>query len=270
VWAWAVVAISWLVNALVAVGEAIWTFFVFIWPYLLTVFKAIGHGADWVWNHAVKPFWGWAKDHLAALRKAWLDHVQPIIDQVYKVIRKIKDVWNTFVQPVYDTISALRTFLTLTHLNTTAFGRALDGALASIEADLERVRRAVFEPINKILHVLNEIVMDVDGVFRYAILVDSTGRHIASIARQWWNVSLPKIKNYRTGGKLPSAARGHLHTQYDELALTLEDRTSYYDPMLERAGRMFAFVVAGSLDDANALAHDAGEGAIHPSPELPA
>jgi hypothetical protein len=239
-------AVGWLVSAVVTVAEQVWAFFVFIWPTLLAVFRPILDGVTFIWNNVLKPFWAWAQDVLAGLRDVWTKFVRPIIDQVEQIIQHVKSIWNAVVQPIFDTISAVKEFLTLTHLDRTAFGQAIDDTLNLIERDINALTSKVFAPLNAILKFLNDIVIDVDGFFRYAMMVGSIGKSINTIAHQWWHAQLKNMKAVRQPFQpLKLKPSGNAAESIAGLVKALRGEGSHLTELHDRATKGVALIASG-------------------------
>src|SRR5207253_4832233 len=105
----------------------------------------------------------------------------PIVDWVSRISKALRCVYQTYIQPVRDLLSILEQFLTLTHLAHTAFGQWLDGELHRIDGTIAKVWADLTKPINLLLHLVNEYILDAKGLLQAPLLLESTGRYMGTI-----------------------------------------------------------------------------------------
>jgi phage-related protein len=233
-------------NGIETVALTLATVISTIWSIIRPILNPLWSGAKWLYGNVLKPFWQWAKDHLERLKELYDDHVKPIVDRIYSVIRQVKKFWNDLLQPVFDGISALQQLLVVTRLNQTVFGQWLDGELGKLYQILTDFDQRFLKPLNAVLHVLNDIVLDIDGAFRYAITIETTGKHINSIARQWWNTSLKNIDSVRFGdGTLTRLKPSPFQPIVDGLVQQLEGNDSIFASNVDDARTIFGAVISG-------------------------
>jgi phage-related protein len=245
-------------NGIETVALTLATVITTIWSIIRPILNPLWDAAQWTYRSILKPIWSWVSAHLDRLKQLYDEHVKPIIDGIYSVIRTVKKIWAAILQPFFDTISALQQFLTLTHLNNTIFGQWLDAELGKLYAFLQTIDAKFLKPLNAILHVLNDIVLDIDGAFRYAITIQTTGKHMASISRQWWNIPLNKMASVRfQDGKLGRLKPEPFTTTYTALADHLAGGDTDITGSVDNARDVFLAVVNGNLAGVDELTNKA-------------
>jgi hypothetical protein len=236
-------------NAVETVAITVATVISTIWSIIRPILTPLWSGVQWVYGNVLKPIYQWAYEHLLKLKQLYDSYVKPVVDRIYDIIRTVRRIWESILQPIFDTISALQQFLVLTRLNQTVFGQWLDGELNKIYATFQDLDRRFLAPLNAILHVLNEIVLDIDGAFRYAIMIQTTGKHIASISRQAWNSSLNLIGSVRFhDGTLGRLKPEPFHTTFTALQTQLESGSGPLAVNVDGARTVFLAVTGGQLD----------------------
>jgi phage-related protein len=241
-------------NGIETVALTLATVITTIWSIIRPILNPLWDAASWTYNSVLKPMWQWVSTHLDKLKQLYDDHVKPIIDTVYKVIATIKKIWHAILQPFFDFISALQQFLVITRLNQTAFGAWLDDELHQVYQFLNQLDARFEKPLNAILSVLNDIVLDIDGAFRYAITIRTTGKHIASISRQFWNAPLNAMASVRdAAGKLPHPRQAPLATTVTALTQQFAGEQGDLADNIDGARAIFLAVVNDDHEGADAL-----------------
>jgi hypothetical protein len=186
--------VGWIVDAAASIAAAVAASLAAVWVALGPVLIAIWHAIEIPWNDVIKPAWSVLKSWGEEVYKLYEDHVKPLIDALGKVSKLLRDVYDTFVRPFEDILSVLDQFLRLTGLINTAFGHWLDGEIHRVQGLIEKVWQDLTKPINLLLHLVNEYILDARGLLQAPLLLQSTERYAAHITGQLWTVSLDQIK----------------------------------------------------------------------------
>jgi len=209
--------IGWVADTAATIAAAVGAALAAVWAALAPVLLAIWHAIQFPWSAVIKPAWDFLKAWGERVYQLYKDHVQPILDVIGKVNKLLRDVYDTFVRPFLDILSVLDQFLRLTGLINTAFGRWLDGEIHRIDSVVQKMWEELTKPINLLLHLVNEYILDARGLFQAPLLLRSTERYAAHITGQLWTISLDQIKtdwhdilvSYHTGPRIqPSVDYG--------------------------------------------------------------
>jgi hypothetical protein len=173
------------INAIISVLNA-------LGPIVASIVDFLGK----LWTKILKPFFKKIEALIARLHRIYNRILKPILDQIAKQRRFIRRIYEIYFRPVLETIQALRLFLALTRLNQTAFGRALDRRLSSLEAKVAAPITAALRTINDQARMLN-VILGVDLLFQDVTHIRSIVKSLGGIENAFLNLSRVRATGLR-------------------------------------------------------------------------
>jgi len=189
-----IAGIVWFAGAVADVAVAVAAALAAVWAAIGPILIELWHGVGWVWDDVVKPAWDALKGWGEEVWQLYEDHVRPIIDAIQGIVKDLRDVYRTFIQPFLDILSVLDQFLRLTGLANTVFGQWLDGEIHRVDSIVQQMWAELTRPINLLLHLVNEVILDARGILQAPLLLESTAQYMGYITQQWWSTSLTTIR----------------------------------------------------------------------------
>lgn len=194
--------IGWLVDAAVTIAAAVGAALAAMWAVLGPILVPVWSALKGIWQDVLKPAWNKILDWGYRLQCIYFDHIKPILDKFKRVSKILRDVYATFLAPIHDLVSIVDQFLRLTGLIYTPFGQWLDGELHYFDNVLDDFWRRISDPINVLLRVVNEYILDADRLLAAPLLLQSTAKHMDVVVSQWWSSSLQTVSDdWKTGLK---------------------------------------------------------------------
>jgi len=255
-------AISWLVGAVADAAVSIAAALAAVWAVVGPILAAIWSALVAVWSNVLKPVWGLLREWGVEVYKVYQKYVDPIVTKIQGITKLLRRVYSTFIAPVRDLLSILEQFLTLTHLNQTALGRLLDAEFHRIDTAIGQVWAELTKPINAVLKIINEVILDAKGLLQAPLLLESTAHYMGTILDQWWASWQTSITTdwgaYLNGWKHPLTPAPGIAAGHDYL----QGKPSYLAPHVDRAVLTFGRVAAGQEDQILTADLDPGPGGL--------
>ncbi len=186
--------VAWIAGAVADIAAAVVAALAAVWAAIGPILLWLWNGLKFVWSDVLKPTWELLKSWGEKVYQLYKDHVKPIVDWIQGVAKTLRQVYKTFIQPIRDLISILEQFLRLTGLANTAIGSWLDGELHRLDGTIARMWEELTKPINLLLHLVNEVILDAKGILQAPLLLESTATYMGTITAQWWEHSIGTIK----------------------------------------------------------------------------
>jgi hypothetical protein len=144
-------------------------------------------------------------DQWALRLHRWLkDTFGPLLHFLLEVRRRIFEIYNKWLRPIFDTIDMVRRILGVLSLLHLDFARKLDEKLAALERRLLLPIQAVIRKINEAIDVLDRVI-DLDGFYQRYTLIRSLLKYQRDALKVWW----VSIHRPLTGEKLAEYRRPH-------------------------------------------------------------
>jgi hypothetical protein len=170
-----------LYHVAVLIGQALFRALVEVGIVFTKVYGFLGR----FWSSVLKPFISWTWRQFTELH-AWLKRTfQPALEFLWKVRRKLLEIYERYMRPVLDTIDITRRLLQLLALLRFEWARELDRKLAALEDRLTRPLLEAMRAINLATDWINRIV-DFDGFFQRLTLVASLLKYERDAWKVWW------------------------------------------------------------------------------------
>lgn len=136
----------------------------------------------------------WARVLLPLLRRleGWADRIQkwlrstfgPIIEALLWLRRKIFEIYDRWLRPIFDTIDVIRRVLSVLSFLHLDVARKLDAKLAALEERLRRPLELVIRKVNEAIDIVDRVIT-LDGLFQRLALLRSIERDIGRIGAIW-------------------------------------------------------------------------------------
>src|SRR5260370_15274909 len=163
--------VAWIAGAVADIAAAVVAALAAVWAAIGPILLWLWNGLKFVWSDVLKPTWELLKSWGEKVYQLYKDHVKPIVDWIQGVSKTLRQVYKTFIQPIRDLISILEQFLRLTGLANTAIGSWLDGELPRLGRTLAPFWEELTKPINLLLHLANEVILDANGILQAPLLL---------------------------------------------------------------------------------------------------
>jgi phage-related protein len=239
-----IAVLIWVGEAAVQIALAVAAALAAVWAVLGPILLAIWHSLAWTFNNVLKPVWDTVKKWGDEVWKLYVAHLKPIVDWIGKIAKTLRQIYTTFVQPIRDALSILEQFLRLSGLAHTAIGSWLDSELHRIDGTIARVWAELTRPINVLLHLVNEVILDVHGILQAPLLLESTATYMGHIAEQFWDKTLGTIHT-NWGGILDSFHTGPaIKPSVDAATILIVDGAGELAPAVDHGVTSFHLLAA--------------------------
>jgi len=246
-------AVGWFIGAVVDIAAAVAAALAAVWAAVGPILIAIWHALGGAWSNVIKPAWDFAKKWGEKIWGLYTDHVKPIIDKFQSVLKYLRKVYDIFIKPIRDLISILDQFLRLSGLINTAFGRWLDGELHAVDGALGRMWAELTKPINLLLHLVNEVILDAKGLLQAPLLLESTAEYMGYIASQWWDTSLRTIHTDWTAILNAFHTGPRIKPSFDDAGAVLQGNTSAHQAAIDHGRAVFQLLTSDNYEQADYL-----------------
>lgn len=141
------------------------------------MFSKVWTGAKFVWNDAVKPFFGWLHDKFEAL-KGWFDRtLSPVLKWAQRARGYIEDQYRRFVRPILNALHTTKTVLDVLARLHVPFAQKLENVVADIESTLLENYLRIIGYVNHAIDFLNSVLTS-DGLLQRACFLRSAERDV--------------------------------------------------------------------------------------------
>lgn len=149
---------------------------------------------DWAYNTFASLFkfldslWTWLRDRilqriidLIQRIRDWLKkYLDPLLKIIDKYRRLLRDLWQTYVKPIYDFLQRVRRVLVIFRLLGFKWAKKLDERIVKLETALTDAFFAVYSNLNVLADWINYII-DPFGVFQPSIWLGSITQSVGAI-----------------------------------------------------------------------------------------
>ena len=244
-WDWVLGILTDIGTAIGAAAEAVWAALVAVWSVVEPIFRPLEAVGKALWNDVLKPFWLDLEQWYCDLR-LWWDHYIPIVERWFDTIHDtLQNIYDTIFRPVLDGIQKLQQFLELTHLANTDFGHALDQLLGAVRADINGIYQSISQPINEIVHTIENVIFDANGFIQAPLLIGSLVSNIGDVWNLlWWAISNP-ISAVDKGIIRKAGTRPTIQGVTDSFQMFLLEHSGPLEPAITAGEAAFMAVLNG-------------------------
>ena len=224
-WAWIVVILQGIWDAVQAVGDVVVTALVWLYHALKIFAGAIWDAGKFTWNNIVKPV-GQFLNRVYEKLKAFYDRViKPVHAWLMRVSKALRCIYNTYFAPILTAIDALRKALKLLELLHVDWAKKIDDELGRLEQKLSAPIQVAIQFINRIISRIDAFILLPNNLFHRVTLLKSMGRDIAHTFNMSWNHAFHFMPEPTPG--FPPGGHGRKpieeHEQYFEGLLSEEE-----------------------------------------------
>lgn len=139
----------------------------------------------WTW---LNQLWQWLYTHLIQKLQDLINRIHdflkrifgPIVKWIQQAIATYKQLWNTYVKPIYDFLQRLRRVLVLFRLLGFKWAAALDARIVALENAITTSFLGVLANLNRIADWINFII-DPTGIFAPGVWLGSIAQSVGAI-----------------------------------------------------------------------------------------
>ena len=147
----------------------------------------------------IKPIFGKLTQWALWLQTVYKRFISPIVSWLKRITRALQHFYKAFIRPMLEAISLLRTFLSLTRLNQTSWGKALDDNLAKLSNEIAGRFLLVQSFVNGLASRVQLIDDQITRLLNTPALIVNLFQQLGALASAFWN---DQIKQVTTNGRM--------------------------------------------------------------------